>query len=39
MAFSSGAPKGEFANNRPTMAENIITTAAFLSDFIVPKYP
>jgi hypothetical protein len=39
MAFSSGAPNGEFASRRPTMAANIITTAAFLSDFIVPKYP
>jgi hypothetical protein len=39
MAFSSGAPKGELASRRPIIAANIITTAAFLSDFIVPKYP
>jgi hypothetical protein len=38
MAFNSGAPKGELASSRPVMAASIITTAAFLSEFIVPKY-
>jgi hypothetical protein len=38
IAFNSGAPNGELASSKPVMAANIITTAAFLSDFIVPKY-
>jgi hypothetical protein len=39
MASNSGAPKGELASSRPVMAASIITTAAFLSDFMYPKYP
>jgi hypothetical protein len=36
---SKGAPKGEFAISSPIMAAPSMTTAAFLSDFIVLKYP
>jgi hypothetical protein len=33
MPSKSGAPKGEFASNRPIIAASIMTTAALRSDF------
>ena len=36
---NKGAPKGELAMSRPIMAAPSMTTAAFLSDFMLLKYP